>query len=99
MELIANHSGTLTDLCRTHYVDKMYVFGSVLNSNFNAKSDLDFLVRFKSIELSEYYDNYIDLKDKLEILFERDIDLVEEQALKNPILIRSINRSKELIYG
>jgi predicted nucleotidyltransferase len=38
-------------------------------------------------------------KTSLELLFGRKIDLVEEQTLKNPILIRSINESKELIYG
>ncbi len=43
--------------------------------------------------------NYITLKEKFEELFGRDVDLVEEQTLKNPILINSINKNKELIYG
>ena len=99
MNLIDNHIDTLTELCYTHNVDKMYLFGSALNSNFNANSDIDFLVKFKSIDLAKYFDNYINFKDKLKNLFGREIDLVEEQTLKNPILIRSINRSKELVYG
>ena len=80
-------------------VEKMYLFGSVLNANFNKESDIDFLVKFKSIELSKYFDNYMDLKENLEKLFGREVDLVEEQTLRNPILINSINKSKELIYG
>ena len=80
-------------------VEKMYLFGSALNSNFNKTSDIDFLVKFKSIELSKYFDNYMDFKDNLEKLFGREVDLVEEQTLRNPILINSINKSKELIYG
>lgn len=80
-------------------VEKMYLFGSVLNSNFNKESDIDLLVKFKSIELSKYFDNYMDLKENLEKLFGREVDLVEEQTLRNPILIKSINKSKELIYG
>jgi len=99
MELIDNHIDSLTELCTTYNVDKMYLFGSALNSDFNAKSDIDFLVKFKSIELSKYFENYINFKENLESLFGRDIDLVEEQALKNPIHIKSINRTKELIYG
>ena len=99
MKLIERHIDTLKELCLTHNVDKMYLFGSALNSNFNSKSDIDFLVKFKSIDLAKYFDNYINLKEKLKNLFGRDIDLVEEQTLKNPILIRSINRSKELVYG
>lgn len=80
-------------------VEKMYLFGSALNSNFNTKSDIDFLVKFKSIELSKYFDNYMGFKERLEKLFERKVDLVEEQTLRNPVLINSINKSKELIYG
>jgi len=77
----------------------MYLFGSALNSNFNKESDVDLLVKFKVIELSKYFDNYMDFKEKLENLFGRKVDLVEEQTLRNPILINSINKSKELIYG
>lgn len=86
-------------LCAIYNVEKMYLFGSALNSNFNKDSDIDFLVRFKEIELTKYFDNYMEFKEKLEQLFKRQVDLVEEQTLKNPILIKSINNSKELIYG
>jgi predicted nucleotidyltransferase len=77
----------------------MYLFGSILNANFNKESDIDFLVKFKTIEISTYFDNYMDFKENLEKLFGREVDLVEEQTLRNPILINSINKSKELIYG
>ena len=58
----------------------MYLFGSVLNSNFNKESDIDLLVKFKFIELSKYFDNYMDSKENLEKLFEREVVLVEEQT-------------------
>ena len=96
---IERNIDSLKKLCSTHNVDKMYLFGSALNSDFNDKSDIDFLVRFKSFELSQYFENYINLKKNLENLFGRKVDLLEEQTLKNPILIKSINKSKELIYG
>jgi predicted nucleotidyltransferase len=90
---------TLKKLCTDYHVDKMYLFGSALHSNFSEESDIDFLVKFKSIDLSYYFQNYMAFKTSLELLFGRKIDLVEEQTLKNPILIKSINESKELIYG
>ena len=99
MILIEKNIDRLKTICSTYNVDKMYLFGSALNSNFNDKSDIDFLVKFKSFELSQYFDNYINLKENLKNLFGREIDLLEEQTLKNPILINSINKSKELIYG
>ncbi len=70
-----------------------------VSDNFKDTSDIDFLVRFKISEISDYFMNYMDFKENLENLFGRDIDLLEEQALRNPILIQSINKSKELIYG
>ena len=99
MGIIDNNIDNLKKLCVIYNVEKMYLFGSALNSNFNENSDVDFLVKFKNIDLSNYFDNYIDFKEKLEDLFGREVDLVEEQTLRNPVLIRSINKSKELIYG
>lgn len=99
MGIVDKNREDLKTLCTMYNVEKMYLFGSALNSNFNKKSDIDLLVKFKSIELSKYFDNYMDFKEKLEQLFGREVDLVEEQTLRNPILIDSINKSKELIYG
>jgi len=94
-----NYIESLNKLCRIYNVDKMYFFGSVLTSNFNDESDIDILVKFKPIELNNYFDNYLNLKENLKSLFGRNVDLLEEQTLRNPILIQSINKSKELIYG
>ncbi len=89
----------LKTLCQNHKVEKLYLFGSATNENFNEQSDLDFLVSFKKIELAKYFENYTSFKENLKNLFKREIDLVEAQTLKNPILINSINKNKELIYG
>jgi len=96
---MVNHIERIKILCNTYNVEKMYLFGFVLNSNFSATSDIDLLVKFKPIELANYFDNYINFKENLESLFGREVDLIEEQTLKNPILIKSINKHKELIYG
>jgi predicted nucleotidyltransferase len=82
-----------------YHVDRMYLFGSALTPNYDHQSDIDFLVRFQPIELSLYFENYFNLKEQLKSLYGKDIDLLEEQTLKNPILIQSINRSKQLVYG
>jgi predicted nucleotidyltransferase len=99
MEIIDKNKKKLNELCMLYNVETMYLFGSVLNSSFNSKSDIDLLVKFKPVDLSNYFDNYINFKENLEKLFQREVDLLEEQTLKNPILIKSINQSKELIYG
>ena len=99
MKILENHIASLNRLCEEHNVEKMYLFGSALNENFSNKSDLDFLVKFKPIDLANYFENYMSFKEDLENLLGREIDLVEEQTLRNPILIKSINQSKELVYG
>jgi predicted nucleotidyltransferase len=86
-------------LCTMYKVESMYLFGSATNSNFTNNSDIDFLVKFKNMDLSDYFDNYMSLKSRLEKICGRSVDLVEEQTLRNPILINSIKNSKELIYG
>jgi predicted nucleotidyltransferase len=77
----------------------MYLFGSVLTGKFVPESDVDLLVNFGNVSLFHYFDNYMGLKDGLEQLFKRPVDLVEEKTVKNPVLRRSIERSKKLIYG
>lgn len=99
MGILFKNNNELIKLCEMHQVEKMYLFGSALNENFNAKSDIDFLVKFKSFDLAKYFDNYIHFKESLEKLFKREVDLVEEQTIKNPILKNSINKSKKLVYG
>ena len=99
MNLVTRHMAELISLCNQYNVDKMYLFGSALTSNFNDESDVDFLVTFKISEIDDYFDNYLDFKENLISLLGRDVDLLEEQSLRNPILIKSINKSKELVYG
>lgn len=95
---IENHIDELKSLCNLYNVEKMYLFGSAVNSSFNDTSDIDLLVKFKPIELAEYFDNYLNFKENLESLFGRAVDLLEEQSLKNTILIQSINKSKIALY-
>ena len=72
-----------------------------MNTNLTRedKGDIDLLVDFKDVDLYSYADNYFDLKDALEKIFKRDVDLLEDKAIKNPYLRQSIDSSKQLIYG
>lgn len=99
MDLIESNIAEIRDLCRRHYVSQLFVFGSVLTNRFKKKSDIDFIVDFQGIDLYNYADNYFDLKNSLENLFKREIDLLEDKAINNPYLRQSIDSSKQLIYG
>jgi len=98
MNPVELNKSKLTALCETHKVKELYLFGSVLTNKFNDTSDIDMLIQFNQIELLEYFDNYMDLKEKMEQLFHRPVDLVENQAIRNPIFRKVIEREKQLIY-
>ena len=99
MNLIETNIQRITDLCRRHQVNKLFVFGSILTDRFNDDSDIDLVVAFNKIDLSEYVNNYFDLKDSLQTVLGRDVDLLEDKAINNPVLRRNIDRTKQLIYG
>jgi len=99
MNVVERNMNQVSKLLEHHKVDNMYLFGSVLTENFALTSDIDFLVNFGQVELEDYFDNYIGLKTGLEQIFNRSVDLVEEKTVKNPVLRRSIDRNKKLIYG
>lgn len=86
-------------LCETHKVNKLYAFGSVLSESFNADSDIDLIVEFKNIEVENYADNYFDFKFSLQDVLKRPIDLLEEQAIKNPYFRKTIDENRQLVYG
>ena len=99
MDLIERNIDKIRDLCTKHKVGRLFVFGSVLTGRFKNDSDIDFIVDFQDLDLYDYADNYFDLKFSLENLVKREVDLLEDKAIKNPYLRQSIDSSKQLIYG
>lgn len=99
MNIVEQNRDVISELCRRHQVDYLFVFGSVLTDKFCQESDVDFLVKFSPIDLYYYFDNYFDFKESLEEVLQRPVDLLEEQTIKNPILRKSIDKNKKLIYG
>ena len=98
MTLIDTNRDKLNNLCEKHNVKELYLFGSILTDRFIDSSDVDILVQFGSVELEQYADNYFDFKEELEQLFNRPVDLVENQAIKNPVFRKVVDREKQLIY-
>ena len=99
MKLIENNIQRIVALCEKHKVSKLFVFGSILTNRFNEESDVDLLVAFNKAEVNDYFDNYFDFKYSLEDLLGKEIDLLEEQAIKNPYLKKNVDATKTLIYG
>jgi uncharacterized protein len=98
MELIDKNIDAIKELCDKHNVKELYIFGSVLTNKFSDSSDIDILIQFGKVELMDYFDNYMDFKEELEKLLNRPIDIVENQAIRNPVFRKIVDREKKLIY-
>jgi hypothetical protein len=86
-------------LMNKHRVLKGYLFGSSVKGNFNDNSDIDVLVEVdETIEPVELGGHLWDLQFALENLFKRKVDLFTTRALKNPVFISEVNKTKELVY-
>jgi predicted nucleotidyltransferase len=99
MRIIDKNIEEIRALCNRHRVARLFVFSSILTDNFKKSSDIDLLVDFSGVDLYDYAENYFDLKTSLEKLLKRQVDLLEDKAVKNPYLRKSIDSSKKMIYG
>jgi uncharacterized protein len=87
------------DLSRDHRAKSLYAFGSSTTDKFDPKkSDIDLLVEIEDMEPLEKGEKLIDLWDKFELFFDKKIDLLTNSSIKNPVLRRSIDKTKVLIY-
>ena len=99
MSIIERNIEMILALCEKHKVRELSVFGSVLSDRFNDESDIDFVVDFGVMDIAEYADNYLNMQASLSQLLGREIDLLEDKAIRNPILRKNIDRTKQVIYG
>ncbi|MEI8111017.1 MAG: nucleotidyltransferase domain-containing protein [Chitinophagia bacterium] len=99
MNQLATYKQQINKLCVNQKVKSLYAFGSILTTDFNNKSDIDLIVDFKEMDVADYANNYFDLKFSLQNIFNRSVDLLEEQAIKNPYFKQALNQQKALVYG
>ncbi len=99
-ELVNNRLSELVGLCHRFRVRKLELFGSATTAEFDARqSDLDFLVEFNTVSPADHADSYFGLLEALQNLLGRHVDLVETKAMKNPYFIRSVDRTRTLLYA
>ena len=106
VKIVEDNLPLIIEMCKKHKLKSLYVFGSAAADNcFNEKSDVDFLYECDWENYSNWGRGEFDivanvflLKDSLEKLLQRKVDLVPNK-LKNPYFIQSVEKSKKLIYA
>ena len=70
-------------VCQKHGVSELAVFGSVLRDDFDpARSDVDFLVRFIDNDAGPWAHKFMDMKEELEALIGRGVDVVDWRGIE-----------------
>ncbi len=86
-------------LCRRYGVVRLDLFGSATTDRFDPQhSDIDVLVEFDS-DPKHLFDRYFSVKEALESLFGRKVDLVSAGALRNPHFISAVEQTRETVYA
>jgi predicted nucleotidyltransferase len=99
MTLLSIHIDRIQDACVANKVRTLFAFGSVTRDDFNENSDVDLIVDFEEKDPFKYTDLYFGLKSKLEEILKRQVDLLEERAIRNRIFRQQLEHTKIKIYG
>jgi predicted nucleotidyltransferase len=106
MSTVINYHGLaisrdkIADFCRRWKITELALFGSVLRDDFRPDSDIDVLVTFAPGSAWRL-DDLLDMKDELEIMFGRRVDLVKKhlvESSENYIRRRHILSHLETLY-
>lgn len=97
--LLEQNRPAIEALCRRYGVARLAVFGSALREDFDADSDVDFLVEFIDTKIPGYADRYLDLAESLEQLLGRKVDLITTRSVVNPIFRKVVFLNKVELYA
>ena len=99
-DFVDSRRAEVSAICRRLQVKRLDVFGSAARGIFNpGSSDVDFFVEFEPLPPPEYAEAYLSLKEELESLFGRPVDLLTARSVHNPYLRESIESSRQQLYA
>ncbi len=95
---IQTYKDDIDAVCRDLPVKRLGVFGSALTGSFSESSDVDLLVVFDKNPGMDSFDVYFSLKERLEKVFNRSVDLVVDKKFRNPYFQAVVDRTRSVIY-
>ena len=91
-------SGPIAAFCARWSIRELSLFGSVLRHDFRPDSDIDVVVSFDRDAAWSLFD-LVTMQQELATILGRHVDLVEEDALRNPYRRAAILSSKQVVYA
>ena len=102
MSAVVDHSPvsheSIAAFCRRWKVSRFSLFASILTNDFTPRSDVDVLVTLRDDAGLSLWD-WIEMRDELEQLFGRRVDLIDESGLRNPFRRHEILRTRKVIFA
>lgn len=97
---VATHLEGIAAICRQHRIRRLELFGSAAREGDFAvdRSDVDFLLEFEP-DAKPDLETYFSAKTAFEALLGREVDLLERGALRDPFVLREIERGRETVYA
>lgn len=97
---IASKRTEIESLCRELGVRRLDLFGSATGDAFDVvSSDVDVLVEFDPGPGFDYFGAYFELKEGLEAILGRPVDVVTASSVRNPYFRETLMRTKEQLYA
>ena len=90
--------GQIEAFCDKWGIAQFSLFGSVLRDDFGPDSDVDVLVKGSEQARWSLFD-LVDMKQELEAIFGRKVDLIEPDGIRNPFRRYEIATSRKVIYA
>jgi len=87
------------NLCKVHKVKELYAFGSVGRGTDTETSDMDLIVEIDEPNPIFKGKLLLSLYNKFEAYFNKRVDLLTFDSVKNPFLEEFIGTSKQKVYG
>jgi len=97
--ILTENLEAITELCRKYQVIQLDAFGSVLTSEFGPESDVDFVVKFYRDSETNAFHQYFELKEALEHLLKRPVDLVCGEGLRNSAFRSVLEESRSPLFA
>lgn len=88
----------IADFCRKWDVEELALFGSVLRSDFSPGSDVDVLVTFSPQARVSLFE-FVEMREDLERMLRRKVDLVSKGGLRNPFRRHEILTTRQVVYA
>lgn len=90
----------IAELCRTHHVIRLAVFGSAVRDDFDPeRSDVDFVVEFDAVDEMRYFDNLADLNQKLTGITGHRVDVLVRRWIRNPFFLQQVETDQRELYA